>query len=80
MRQWGLAQGCTEDKTGTENPLNPGNFTKVSEHPDTQIPRVLRMISSDHIALIGDPICRPSSSLMALVSSLAAWAPQPPGR
>jgi peroxiredoxin len=34
MRQWGLHQGLTEEKTDTSNPLNPGNFKKVKLLPD----------------------------------------------
>jgi thioredoxin-dependent peroxiredoxin len=34
MRQWGLHQGLHEEKESHENPLNPGNFTKVKLLPD----------------------------------------------
>jgi thioredoxin-dependent peroxiredoxin len=34
MRQWGLHQGLPEEKTSTQNPLNPGNFQKVKLLPD----------------------------------------------
>jgi thioredoxin-dependent peroxiredoxin len=34
MRQWGLHQGLTEEKSDNSNPLNPGNFAKVKLLPD----------------------------------------------
>jgi thioredoxin-dependent peroxiredoxin len=34
MRQWGLHQGLSEEKTDAKNPLNPGNFQKVKLLPD----------------------------------------------
>jgi hypothetical protein len=33
MRQWGLKQGCEEEKSDASNPLNPGNFTKTKLLP-----------------------------------------------
>jgi hypothetical protein len=35
MRQWGLKQGCEEEKSDASNPLNPGNFTKTKLLPGT---------------------------------------------